>query len=110
MNLKTHKADPPRWTQASSTSEATSVDLELSFLARASGEVVFVGVSLLKDAVLSCGRVLGMARRMCLLHKTMRPAAIIARAGSSAGFLSGFQHPSHLISPHWKDALSPWNW
>ena len=41
VNLKTHAVAQPLWTQASSTSEATSVDLEFTFLAHASGALSY---------------------------------------------------------------------
>lgn len=39
VNLKTHHVAQPKWTLSSSTSETTSVDMELFFLGHATGAV-----------------------------------------------------------------------
>ena len=38
VNLKTHKAEPPHWTSYSSLAEVTSLSLEMSYIARATGQ------------------------------------------------------------------------
>jgi len=59
VNLKTHAAEAPHWTSYSSLSEVTSLSLEFSFLARATGHPCkyyhsFTCIFVIPELVLGC--------------------------------------------------------
>ena len=72
VNLRTHSAEQPRWTAFSSLSEVTSLAVEYTFLARASGalplRVTSSGI-LLPSAAL-CPRPSHLPYLVCCHHRT----------------------------------------